>query len=77
MVTVTKPGYVKESDLERMKKAFDMAGIEYFSCGDYLKAIPYALEKAREENARLLVTGSFYLVSEVKKYLLSQKCLGK
>lgn len=77
MVTVTKPGYVKESDLERMKKAFDMAGIEYFSCGDHLKAIPYALEKAREENARLLVTGSFYLVSEVKKYLLSQKCLGK
>lgn len=77
MVTVTKPGSVKESDLERMKKAFDMAGIEYFSCGDHLKAIPYALEKAREENARLLVTGSFYLVSEVKKYLLSQKCLGK
>lgn len=76
-VYVTKPGYVKESDLERMKKAFDMAGIEYFSCGDHLKAIPYALEKAREENARLLVTGSFYLVSEVKKYLLSQKCLGK
>lgn len=76
-VSVTKPGSVKESDLERMKKAFDMAGIEYFSCGDHLKAIPYALEKAREENARLLVTGSFYLVSEVKKYLLSQKCLGK
>ncbi|MDO4506726.1 MAG: folylpolyglutamate synthase/dihydrofolate synthase family protein [Spirochaetales bacterium] len=76
-VSITKPGSVKESDLERMKKAFDAAGIEYFSCGDYLKAIPYAVEKAREENARLLVTGSFYLVSEVKKYLLCQKCIGK
>ena len=74
-VTLTKPGSVKECNLERIKSAFDLDGIQYFSCGDYLKAIPYALEKAGEENAVLLVTGSFYLVSEVKKYILSQKCI--
>lgn len=74
-VTITKPGNVKESNMERMKAAFDSAGIEYFSCADYLKAIPYALKKADEEKAVLLVTGSFYLVSEVKKFLISQKCL--
>ncbi|WP_407399088.1 bifunctional folylpolyglutamate synthase/dihydrofolate synthase [Treponema sp.] len=74
-VTITKPGNVKESDIERLKAAFDDVNIEYFSCADYLKAIPYAVSKANEENAILLVTGSFYLVSEVKKFLLSQKCL--
>ncbi|MCQ2241480.1 bifunctional folylpolyglutamate synthase/dihydrofolate synthase [Treponema sp.] len=76
-ITLTKPGSVKECNLERIKKAFDAAGLEYLSCGDYLKAIPNAVENAREEKALLLVTGSFYLVSEVKKYLLCQKCLGK
>lgn len=75
-IYLTKPGNVKASDIERAKKAFDNAGLEYYCCSDYLKAIPHALEKAREAHAKLLVTGSFYLVSEVKKYLLSCKCLG-
>ena len=74
-IYLTKPGNVKASDIERAKKAFDNAGLEYYCCSDYLKAIPHALEKAREAHAKLLVTGSFYLVSEVKKYLLSCKCL--
>ena len=75
-IYLTKPGNVKASDIDRARKAFDDAGLDYFCCGDYLKAIPYALEKSKEAHAILLVTGSFYLVSEVKKYLLSCKCLG-
>lgn len=71
---ITKPGSVKESDISRMKKAFDSAEIEYTSCNDYIKAVKLALEKADRDNAVLLVTGSFYLVSEVKKYLISLKC---
>lgn len=73
-VIITKPGSVKECNFERMKKAFDTAEIDYISCSDYTKAVKLALEKADAENAVLLVTGSFYLVSEVKKFLLSLKC---
>lgn len=76
-ITITKPGSVKECNIERIKKAFNAAGLEYFSCSDFLKAIPLALKKAEEENSILLVTGSFYLVSEVKKYLMCNPDVGK
>ncbi|MBQ0039127.1 MAG: bifunctional folylpolyglutamate synthase/dihydrofolate synthase [Treponema sp.] len=76
-ISITRPGNVKASDMDRMKKAFDDAGLECFCCSDYLKTIPYAIKKAREEKSVLLVTGSFYLVSEVKKYFLCCKCLGE
>ena len=68
-VIITKPGEVKESDLPRMERAFDRSGIEYESFCDCHKAIAQALERACVDKAPLLVTGSFYLVSEVKKYL--------
>lgn len=68
-VSLTKPGNVKMCDIERMKKAFDVSGISYDVDEDFENMIVKSLEKAKADNAILLVTGSFYLVSEVKKYL--------
>ncbi len=73
-ITLTRPGSVKACDFDRIKRAFDDAGLEYTGCSDFLKAIPMAVENARQSGAVLLVTGSFYLVSEVKKYLLAKCC---
>lgn len=73
-ITLTRPGNVKACDFDRIKRAFDCAGLEYTACSDFLKAIPMAIEDARQSGALLLVTGSFYLVSEVKKYLLAKSC---
>lgn len=72
---LTVPGGTKESNFSRLKDAFEKSGIEYTAIPDYLKAIPYILSKAAEEKAAVLVTGSFYLVAEVKKYLLAQKTI--
>ena len=74
-IILTKPGDVKECDIERCKNAFDENELHYISCSDYYRAISLALHDADEENAVLLVTGSFYLVAEVKKYLLSKLCV--
>ncbi|UKI54497.1 MAG: hypothetical protein L6V90_07240 [Treponema succinifaciens] len=74
-IILTVPGGTKESDFPRLKAAFEKSGIEYTAIPDYLKAIPYILSKAAEEKATVLVTGSFYLVAEVKKYLLAQKTI--
>ena len=74
-IILTRPGEVKACDIERCKKAFDVNGLKYISCSDYSRAISLALQDANDENAVLLVTGSFYLVAEVKKYLLSEICI--
>lgn len=68
-VTLTRPGSIKQSDTQRMKKAFTAAGIGFTYTGEYVQAVQNSLEAAGQENAVLLVTGSFYLVSEVKKVL--------
>lgn len=68
-VSLTKPGNVKMCDIERMKKAFDSSGVSYEVDEDFENMILKSLKKAKADNAILLVTGSFYLVSEVKKIL--------
>ena len=73
-ITLTKPGEVKSSDLPAMEKAFSEAGLSYCSCTDYVKAIATALKNADEQRVPLLVLGSFYLVAEVKKFLVSKEC---
>lgn len=74
-IMLTKPGEVKASDTERMEKAFEKAGIAHESCSDYLRAIENSLTEANNAKMPLLVTGSFYLVAEVKKFLLGKKCI--
>lgn len=71
---LTRPG-AKDCDFPRLKQAFNNAGIEHISCADCVKAISYTLEKAAEEKAAVLVTGSFYLVAEVKKFLMASRSL--
>lgn len=68
-VTLTKPGSVKSCDIRRMEKAFSSCGMDFTLNENFSEAIPQAIKKAAEQSALLLVTGSFYLVSEVKKTL--------
>jgi len=68
-IFLTKPGDVKQSDLGKLKSAFDEAGIPYDCNEDFEAQIKKAIKKAHEEEALLLVTGSFYLIAEVKKFM--------
>ena len=68
-VFLTKPGNVKQSDLERLADAFDKAEISYDLNEDFETQIKKAFEHANAHKSILLVTGSFYLIAEVKKFL--------
>lgn len=68
-VFLTKPGNVKQSDLERLADAFDKAEIPYDLNEDFETQIKKAFEHANAHKSILLVTGSFYLIAEVKKFL--------
>lgn len=68
-ITLTKPGNVKASNIERAEKAFNNAGIKYTAGDDFNKMIADAIENANKEKATLLATGSFYLIAEIKKIL--------
>lgn len=64
---LTKPGETKACDMGRLENAFRAAGLAYMANADYLKAIGDALGEADRLSVPLLVTGSFYLVAEVKR----------
>ena len=68
-VIVTKPGNFKESDPQVVFEAFEELGASAALIPDTRQAIGDALVRARELNAGLLVTGSFYLCAEVKEFL--------
>ena len=68
-ITLTRPGGEKQSDPQLLQDAFTAAGHHFTYLADYRAAIHHALEEAGKEKAPLLVTGSFYLVAEVKKML--------
>lgn len=71
-ITLTKPGNVKQSDLERMIKAFESAKIgekSVESGEDFEDMIQKSFSKANEKKRALVVAGSFYLAAEVKKFL--------
>ena len=73
-IMLTKPGETKAANMERLENAFKTAGIEHETCSDYVRAIESALQRADYAHMPLLVTGSFYLVAEVKKFLLGKRC---
>lgn len=68
-VYVTKPGSVKKSDINAEIKAFEDADVKFTADSDYKLQIQRALEDSQKNNCILLVTGSFYLVSEVCKFI--------
>ncbi len=70
-VFLTKPGNVKQSDLETLATAFDDAKIPYDLNEDFEAQIKKAFDHANAHKSILLVTGSFYLIAEVKKFLLT------
>ncbi len=72
-IWLTKPGNVKQSDTSAMIEAFEKAGCKFDFNQDFVKQIEAALNHSNETKTGLLVTGSFYLVSEVKKILNSAK----
>lgn len=66
-ITLTKPGSFKPGDLPALEASFREAGAAFRSIEDYLRAIDEALAEAERLRLPLLVTGSFYLCSEVAK----------
>ena len=68
-VYVTRPGERKESDLNGEIEAFKNAGINFTADADYKMMIKKAFEESASNGNILLVTGSFYLVSEVKQIM--------
>lgn len=68
-VFLTIPGAEKKSDLKEVETSFKAAGLSFDSRGDYKKQIEKALGFCSQTGKTLLVTGSFYLVSEVTKIL--------
>ena len=69
-ITLTTPGSATQrSNLASLCHAFDNAGLRYDCDENYSTASRTALEAADRESAVLLVTGSFYLLTEVKRLL--------
>ncbi len=68
-VYVTRPGERKQSDLNAEIEAFTNAEVQFTADADYKMMIKKALEESATNGNILLVTGSFYLVSEVKELL--------
>lgn len=68
-IFVTVPGSKKEGNLNAENKAFCDAKLNFKIDSDYKKMICLSAQKSISDDAILLVTGSFYLVSEAKKLL--------
>ena len=68
---ITKPGSKKKSDINSEIKAFEKTGCPFTANADYKLMIKMAFEESAKKGVILLVTGSFYLIAEVKNYLMS------
>lgn len=68
-IYVTRPGEKKQSDLNKEIKAFKDADLSFTADPDYKMMIKKAFEDSAKNGSLLLVTGSFYLIAEVKKFL--------
>lgn len=68
-IYVTRPGEKKQSDLNAEINAFTDANLKFTADADYKKIIKTALLESAKEKSVLLVTGSFYLISETEEIL--------
>lgn len=70
-IFLTIPGERKESNLKLAEDSFQNEKLNFVSDSNYKQMIKKAFEEADTNNSILLVTGSFYLVSEVKLFMAS------
>ncbi len=79
-ISLTKPGDIKKSDLRRLLTAFaplcNKHAVNYTISEDFEATIENAVKDAAQSRNILVVTGSFYLVAEVKK-IIKQKSIFK
>lgn len=68
-IYLTRPGDKKTSDIDAEIEAFNQAELKFTSNPDFKLMIEKALTESAENGNILLITGSFYLVSEVKTFL--------
>lgn len=66
---ITRPGGQKASDLAAETEAFRNENVSFISDPDYVRMTRTALGEADACGSVLLVTGSFYLVAEVKRII--------
>jgi dihydrofolate synthase/folylpolyglutamate synthase len=78
-IIITTPGSYKISEPEKIFEAFNKAAqkgaaegkVEFIK--DTEEGIKAALRYAKEKNAAVLGTGSFYLAAEIRNYIFSHK----
>lgn len=68
-IYLTIPGEKKKSDIHAAEEAFKNEGLSYTVNKNYRDAILKAIKESAEQNCVLLITGSFYLLAEVKTLL--------
>ena len=69
-VVITKPNFSRAMDLSELEKLFNNAKINCVSCENSENAIQLLLKNYNKSSKNIiLVTGSFYLVSDVVSYL--------
>lgn len=68
-IYLTKPGSTKNSSPIKMQNAFSKSGFTFYYHENYSYQIESAIKNSANENSHLLIVGSFYLASEVKKIL--------
>ena len=69
-VYVTRPGNKKQSNIKAEIEAFTKAEVDFTADPDYKKMIQKAFSDSSEKGDILLVTGSFYLIAEVRKLMM-------
>ncbi len=74
-VFITLPGFERKSDIKNIENQFIQNKIECVVDSNCNTAIKNALLKAETENSVLLITGSFYLLSEVFSLYIEKKHL--
>lgn len=77
-ITLTRPGERKMSNVAHAREAFERAlahdrETDFIVEENYAKAIAGEIDRALERREPLLVTGSFYLVAEVKRFLADRQ----
>lgn len=68
-IFATKPGYVRQSDIDGICECLEQNGIDFIREENCAKAFCAALDKASQNDDVLFITGSFYLVAEIKRNL--------
>lgn len=72
-VVITKPNFSRAIELEKLQALFNQLNIVCKVCEDSIDAIDLILHSPKTDKNLILVTGSFYLVSDVVSKLSTSK----